>query len=67
MNRYFCIRRSLRWKIMISSIAMIMCVLVLIPVVSGVDSEYKFNASIKSNELDLDNIEINHMFDKLKT
>jgi hypothetical protein len=54
----FCIRRSLRWKLIISSIALIMCLLVLIPVVSSIDSQYKFTASIKSNELDSDDIEI---------
>jgi hypothetical protein len=51
-------RRNLRWKILISSIALLMFVLVLIPSVASVDSKYKFTASIKSNEFDPDDIEI---------
>jgi len=50
--------KSISWKIIISSIALIMCILIFMPVASSVDSIYKFPVSIKSNELDLYDIEI---------
>jgi len=55
---YFCKNRSIIWKLIISSIALLMFILVLMPSVASVDSKFKFSVSIKSNELDSDDIEI---------
>jgi len=55
----FCNRRSLRWKILILSIIIILCIIPFIPSVASIDSKYKITASIKSNELDYDKIRIN--------
>jgi len=49
---YFFNGRSYGWKLIISSIILLICILVLMPSVESVDSEFKFPVSIKSNELD---------------
>jgi len=54
----FCKDGNMRWKLIIMSIALLMFILVFMPVVVSVDSEYKFPVSIKTNELDPDDINI---------
>jgi len=55
---YFYKNRSIRWKLIISSIALLMFILVLMPSVASLDSKFKFPVCIKSNELDPGDIEI---------
>lgn len=60
MNKFrnFINRKSSRLKIIISSITLMLCLLIFLPSVASVDSEYKFQISIKSNELDPNDIDI---------
>jgi hypothetical protein len=48
---------KVKWKMIVLCAVLIMGVLVLVPNVASVDSDYKFTVSIKSYELDYDDIE----------